>query len=151
MGAIIYVVSPNDVIKDRHDSFHGYADDCLIMRMALAPLGAATASDDVKQFTARFPEFFGDLDKGLAICQKTLGDLYVWLQSRVEGLRALGYKGKTIAQYLDDDEAAELLYEDGLAFRTEYDVDEDKLGDSFKKASTVIDSLRRKHDELAKR
>ena len=50
--------------------------------------------------------------------------------------------------YLDDDEAREQLFDDGLVFRTDYPVDEKTIGDKLKKAATILDVMkRRKADE----
>jgi len=146
VGAIIYVISPNDLISaDRSDSFISYCDDCLLLRLALVEIVRAD-DEDTDFFKSRFPEFFEPLAEELAVCQAAMGDLYEWFRSKVTGLRALSYKGKSVADYLDD-EASELLYEDGLGFRTEYDIDEETLTDSFKKASTVIERLRRRKEQ----
>src|SRR5688572_18350632 len=135
VGAIIYVVSPSDFITSDRSDFSGYADDCLILRLALSRI-AAQKDEDSQQFCDRFGDFFGSLDDELAVCRKAMAELYVWLDSLVDGLTKLEYKGKKAPAYLDDDELSELLYEDGLAFATEYPVDEDDLADRFKKAST---------------
>lgn len=147
VGAIIYVISPNDLISaDRSDSFISYCDDCLLLRLALVEVVKAD-DEDTDFFKSRFPEFFEPLTEELEVCQAAMGDLYEWFQSKISGLRALEYKGKNVAVYLDDEEAREFLYEDGLGFRTEYDIDEETLADSFKKASTVIERLQRRKDE----
>jgi uncharacterized membrane protein YkvA (DUF1232 family) len=146
VGAIIYVVSPNDLISaDRSDSFISYCDDCILLRLAVVEIVKAN-DEDTEFFKSRFPEFFDPLPDELAVCKAAMGDLYEWFQSKLSSLRTLEYKGKNIATYLDDEEASEFLYEDGLGFRTEYDIDEETLADSFKKASTVIERLRRRKD-----
>ena len=151
VGAIIYVVSPNDFISaDRYDSFISYADDCLLLRFALQRV-VAKDNEDTEFFKSRFPEFFATLEQELAVCTGYMGELYDWLDSRVDTLTALEYKGKKIKDYIDDDEASEFLYEDGLGFGTEYDVDEETLSDSFKKASSVIALIQRRKDEEDKK
>lgn len=142
-GAILYVVSPSDFISSDRSDFSGYADDCLILRLALSRI-AATKDEDSQQFIERFADFFESLDKELAVCKKAMGELYAWLDSLVDALPRLEYKGKKVAVYLDDEEASEMLYEDGLAFATEYPVDEDDLADRFKKASTIIEVIQKK-------
>jgi uncharacterized membrane protein YkvA (DUF1232 family) len=150
VGAIIYVVSPNDFIADRHDSFVSYCDDCLLLRLAAEKV-VASDDEDTEFYKSRFPEFFDPLTDELAACKDAMGDLYDWLASKVEGLTKLEYKGKKVKAYLDEDEAGELLYEDGLGFRTEYDVDEKTLADSFKKSSSVIDLMRRRKNEESRK
>lgn len=150
-GAIIYVVSPSDFITSDRSDFSGYADDCVILRLALSRI-VAKKDEDSQQFRERFSDFFASLAEELAVCKKAMGELYGWLDSLVDGLPRLEYKGKKVAVYLDDDEASEMLYEDGLAFATDYPVDEDDLADRFKKASTIIDVIqKRKVEEDRKR
>jgi uncharacterized membrane protein YkvA (DUF1232 family) len=143
IGAIIYAVSPNDFISaDRHDSFLSYCDDCLLLRMALQRV-IKEDNEDTEFFKSRFSDFFDTLDEELAVCKEAMGGLYDWLESKVEALRGLEYKGKKVPAYLEDEEASEYLYEDGLGFRTEYPVDEADLSDRFKKASTVLSAMQR--------
>ena len=150
-GAIIYVVSPSDFITSDRSDFSGYADDCVILRLALSRI-AATKDEDSEQFRTRFEDFFASLEAELAVARKAMGELYGWLDSLVDGLPRLEYKGKKVPVYLDDEEASEMLYEDGLAFATEYPVDEDDLADRFKKASTIIEVIqKRKVEEDRKR
>jgi uncharacterized membrane protein YkvA (DUF1232 family) len=151
IGAIIYVVSPSDFISADRSDFSGYADDCLILRLALSRI-VASKDEDSEGFRDRFSDFFASLPEELAVCKKAMEELYAWLDSLVDGLPRLEYKGKKVAVYLDDDEASEMLYEDGLAFATDYPVDEDDLADRFKKASTIIDVIqKRKGEEDRKR
>jgi uncharacterized membrane protein YkvA (DUF1232 family) len=141
IGAIIYAISPNDLISDR-DNFASYADDCLLLRVALKN-GVGSEDEDEEFFRSRFPEFFDSLDDELATCEEALGDLYQWLASKVTILPKRSYKNKTVKQHFESEDLQEVLYEDGLEFRTEYPVSEDDIHDRFKKPSSVIDLLRR--------
>ena len=62
----------------------------------------------------------------------------------------LDYKGKKIVKYLDDEEARETLFDDGLVFRTDYPVDEKTIADKLKKASTVTEAMKRRKQEEAR-
>lgn len=146
VGAIIYTVSPTDFISSDREDFSGYADDCILLRLALKR-GLSKDDEDAEFFRSRFADFFDKLDEELAVCQEAMGELFQWLDSRVETLTGLEYKGKKVAQYLDDEELSEQLYEDGLGFATEYPVDEDDLSDRFKKASTILAVLKRRKEE----
>lgn len=149
VGAIIYVISPNDVLSDRGD-YSSYADDCVVLRMALQTI-ARDAGEDAEFLKGRFAEFFASLDAELEICKPVMGDLYGWLQARATLLRDQQYKNQKIAKYLDDEEAGEALYEDGLAFGTAYPVDEKRIVDKFKKATTMLELLARKKSEEDKK
>ena len=149
VGAILYVVSPNDSIADRNDAVVSYTDDALLLRLALLEV-VKEGGEDGAAFRDRFPEVFDGLDSDLELCDGVLGDLMPWLKSKVRGLRQMAYKGTKVAKYLDDDEAREQLFEDGLVFRTDYPVDERTVGDKLKKATTVTDVMKRRRQEEAR-
>ena len=146
-GVVAYVVSPNDSVADRNDAVVSYADDAVLLRLALQK--ALGSGEDEQAFRDRFPELFEGLEEKLTVCKTVLGELLGWLEGKVNTLPALDYKGKKITKYLDDEEAREQLFDDGLVFRTVYPVDEKTIGDKLKKASTIIDVMkRRKAEEL---
>lgn len=145
-GAIMYVVSPNDFVTDRNEAVASFADDAILLRLALRKV-VADGGEDGGAFKDRFPEIFEGLDGDLEICRGVMGDLMTWLEGKVANLRGQTYKGKKLPLYLDNDEAREELYEDGLGFRTDYPVDDKIIGDKLKKASTVTDVMRRRKAE----
>ena len=146
VGAIMYVVSPNDFVSDRNEAVASYADDAILLGLSLREVVVDGGEDGVA-FRERFSELFDGLDEDLKVCRGLMGDLMTWLEGKVAGLRTQNYKGKKLALYLDNDEAREILYEDGLAFRTDYPVDDKIIGDKLKKASTVLDVMRRRRTE----
>jgi hypothetical protein len=147
-GVIAYVVSPNDGVSDRHDAIASYADDVVLLRIALQK--ALGPGQDEQSFRDRFPELFEGLDESLTLCKSIMGELMTWLESKVPTLPTIEYKGKKITKYLDDDEAREQLFEDGLVFRTDYPVDEKTITDKLKKATTITDVMRRRQAEEAR-
>jgi uncharacterized membrane protein YkvA (DUF1232 family) len=147
-GVVIYVVSPNDFISDRNDTVVSYADDAMMLRIALAK--ALGKGEDEQAFRERFPELFDSVDENLALCKTVMGELMTWLESKAATLRGIEYKGKKIAIYLDDDEAREQLFDDGLVFRTDYPVDEKTIADKLKKAGTVTEVMKRRKAEEAR-
>jgi uncharacterized membrane protein YkvA (DUF1232 family) len=145
-GAVIYVVSPKDSMSDRNDQVISYADDAVLLRLALHK--ALDEGEDAQAFRDRFPELFENLEDDLKLCKSVMGDLMTWLESKVTSLKTMPYKGKKVPVYLDNDEARETLFDDGVVFRTDYPVDEKTIGDKLKKAATVIEVMkRRKADE----
>ena len=149
-GAILYALSTNDAVTDRSDSFLSYCDDCILVRLTLSAALAA-GGDEIQSITSRFPEFFEPLATNLAMCEAVMGhELYGWLNGKVEAMRKMEHKGKTVAAYVDDVDAAALLYEEGLGFTTEYPVEEEMLADRLKRAATVLESLERRRTEEAR-
>lgn len=149
VGAIIYVVSPHDIVGDRNDQVASFTDDALLLRLALLEV-VAEAAEDGKAFRERFPEVFEGIEDDLKLCGGVLGDLMPWLKGKVGTLKAQMYKGTKVAKYLDDDEAREQLFEDGLVFRTDYPVDERTVGDKLKKATTITEVMKRARAEEAR-
>lgn len=147
-GVVVYVVSPNDFIQDRNDAVVSYADDALLLRLALAK--ALGKGEDEQAFKDRFPELFDGLEENLTLCKDVMGDLMTWLESKVPNLPKLDYKGKKVAKYLEDAEAREQLFDDGLVFRTDYPVDEKTIADKPKKAATVTEVMKRRKEEEAR-
>jgi len=147
-GVVAYVVSPNDFIADRNDTVVSFADDALLLRLALTQ--ALGKGEDEDAFRGRFPELFENLDENLTLCKSVMGEPMTWLESKVPNLPKLDYKGKKVTKYLDDEAARELLFDDGLVFRTDYPVDEKTITDKLKKASTITEVMKRRRDEEAR-
>lgn len=147
-GVVAYVISPNDSVSDRNENVVSFADDALLLRLALQK--ALGSGEDENAFRERFPELFEGLDENLDVCKSVMGELMTWLEGKVKGLPALDYKGKKVVKYLDDEEAREQLFDDGLVFRTDYPVDEKTIADKLKKASTVTDAMKRRKQEEAR-
>jgi uncharacterized membrane protein YkvA (DUF1232 family) len=144
----IYIVSPHDAVADRNDAVVSFADDALLLRLALHK--ALGAGEDEQTFKDRYPELFAGLEADLALCKGVMGDLMTWLDAKVAALKAVDYKGKKLATFLDNDENRETLFEDGVVFRTDYPVDETTIGDKLKKAATILDALKRRKAEEAR-
>lgn len=149
VGTIIYIVSPHDIISDRNDAIVSFADDAILLRLGLAKMTAVAGEDGI-EFRDRYPDLFATLEADWAICRAVMGDLATWLEGKVPTLKTIDYKGKKIAKFLDDSDAREQLFEDGLVFRTDYPVDEKSIADRLKKASTIVDALRRAKAEEAR-
>jgi hypothetical protein len=144
-GVVAYVISPNDSISDRNENIVSFADDAVLLRLALSK--ALGPGEDEKAFRDRFPELFEGLDENLSLCKAVMGELMTWLEGKVKVLPGLDYKGKKVGKYLDDEEAREQLFDDGLVFRTDYPVDEKTIADKLKKASTVTETMKRRKVE----
>jgi hypothetical protein len=138
-GLVMSIVGPRDS-ADRNEVV-AYADDALLLRLALAK--ALGKTEDEQAFRDRFPELFEGLDENLTLCKSVLGDLVPWIEGKISTLKTASYKGKKLATYLDNDEAREQLFDDGLVFRTDYPVDEKTIGDKLKRAATVLDVMKR--------
>lgn len=148
-GGILHVLTP-DGAPASEEKFIGYADDTIIVREVLRAV-AAKGGEGADDFRRRFEEHYARLDEDLELCATVMGDTYTWLAGKVDQLKKQVYKGKKVPQYIDDEESAESLYEDGLAFATDYPLDEDKLSMRLKRPETLLEPLRRKVAEEKKK
>jgi hypothetical protein len=128
-----------------------YVDDALLVRAALKRV-VRDGGDGAADFAQRFDgEIFGKLDDDLAVFAEVLGDLWPWLTGKLEGFAKIPYKGKTPSQYVDDEDAASFLYEEGLEFQTNYNVTEDKVRNSVRKVDAILEQLHKRRAEDAKK
>lgn len=141
-GAIIYTLTPEPA-SGVENQISRFADDAILFRAVLKFVGDR-GGEGAGDFRERFAEYYDELDDGLSVCKAAMGDTYDWIWDKVSALHKGVYKGKKLVDYLDDDEAAELLYEDSLAFATDYPLDETKISMRLKKPETILEPLRRK-------
>ena len=124
-GAIIYCLSPSDPIPDSAGIL-GFVDDVTVVKIALSRL-LELGGDEAAEYPKRFSDQYDGLDSDLALIRGYLGENMAWLERRIrEQLPNNRYKGKSTEEYLTDDEAQSFLYTEGLAFTTDYEIDEEE-------------------------
>jgi hypothetical protein len=146
-GAILYILTPDTSSEEK---FVGFADDTIILRAALRTI-VEKGGEGAPAFRERFEEYFENLDADLELCREAMGETYTWFAGKIDNLYRQVYKGKKVPQYIDDEESSEMLYEDGLAFTTEFPLDESKLAMRLKRPETLLEPLRRRVAEEKKK
>jgi len=149
-AAVVYVLSPSDILVDRERKLASYVDDLILLRAALKRV-AETGGEKVQAFLARFPDEYAGLDDYLALYSQALGDLYPWLVGKLDVFKKLVYKGRKAVDHIDDDEAATFLYDEWLTFQTDYDITEQSLAGRLRKGEPILEVMRRKRAEEAKK
>jgi hypothetical protein len=145
-GAIIHTIGPQE-----GEGPLRFVDDVLLVRAAFKRV-VRDGGDSATDFAQRFDsEIYGRLDADLALFDSVLGDLWPWLNGKLETFRKPPYKGKTPSQYVDDEEAAAFLYEEGLEFQTNYNVDENKVRNSVRRVDAILESLNKRRADDAKK
>ena len=148
-GAILYVLTPGDVAGEKN--IIGSVDDVIIVRLALKHV-AEKGGDGAQAFRDRFAEQYANLDETLDCFSEFRGpELYGWLASKMDTLPKLSYRNKRVPAYLDDEETAEDLYEQGLTFQTDYEITEELLRDKFKQVKPVLEHLQKRRVEEARK
>jgi hypothetical protein len=145
-GTIVHTIGPQE-----GEGILRYVDDVLLLRAAYSRV-VADGSEGAKAFVERFDgEVYGKLEGDLKVFAEVLGDLWPWLTGKLDAFRKPPYKGKTPAQYVDDDEAASFLYDEGLEFQTNYNVNEDKVRNSVRRLDPIVEQLNKRRAEEAKK
>src|SRR5262245_2685154 len=148
-GAILYVLTPGDVAGEKN--IIGFVDDVIIVRLALKHI-IDKGGDGAQAFRNRFAEQYATLDDALACFSEFLGpEVYGWLASKMDTLPKLSYRNKRVPAYIDDEETAEDLYEQGLTFQTDYEITEEVLRDKFKQVKPVVEHLQKRRTEEARK
>jgi uncharacterized membrane protein YkvA (DUF1232 family) len=149
-AAVVYALAPSDIVVDRDRKLASYVDDLILLRAALKRV-ADTGGENVRAFLERFPDEYAGLDDYLALYSRALGDLYPWLTAKLDPFKKLVYKGRKAIDYIDDDEAATFLYDEWLTFQTDYDITEQSLAGRLRKVEPILEALRRRRAEEAKK
>jgi hypothetical protein len=144
-GTIVHTLLPQE-----GESPGRYVDDVLLVRAALSRV-IADGGEGSKAFRERFSEVYGTLDQDLKLFEEHLGELWPWLCGKVQAFGKLGFKGKKPSQYVDDEEAASFLYEQGLEFQTNYPVNEEQVRNRLRRAEQIVELLNRRRAEEAKK
>jgi len=145
VGTIVHTILPQE-----GDSPARYVDDVLYVRAALQHIGA-DGTEGAKAFSERFGEVYGKLEEDVRIFSGALGDLWPWLTSKLLSFPKHLYKGKKTEQFLDDQEAALFLYDEGLEFQTNYPVNEEQVKNKIRRIDQVVDILQKRRAEEAKK
>ena len=123
--AVIYCLSPSDPIPDSAGLL-GFVDDALLLRLALKRI-VELGGEDAEPYTTRFVEQYAEVDQDLELVRGYLGQDMAWLEQRLQPKYATSrFKGKDANTCIEDDEAMEFLYNEGQAFATDYEIDEEE-------------------------
>ena len=128
-----------------------YVDDVIYVRAALAEV-AKGDSEGAVAFRQRFDsEIYGRLDEDLATFSGFLGEMWPWLTGKIPGFGKLMLKGKKSSQAIDDEEIASLLYDEGLAFHTNYPVNEEQVRNKLRRAEQIRELFKRRFEDDKKK
>ena len=123
-----------------------YVDDVFFVRAALDEV-ARGDSEGAVAFRERFnAEVYERLPEDLNLFSSYLGELWPWLTARLPTFSKLMLKGKKPQQAIDDEEIATLLYDEGLAFQTNYPVNEEQVRNKFRRADQVREFFKKRFE-----
>lgn len=140
VGAVIYCLSPSDPIPDTM-GLVGFVDDVVVSRVAMTKM-VEVGGEAMAEYPQRFNDQFEPLSQDVELFRAFLGETINWVDWRMNKLAAVKYKGKSVADYLDDEETGQRLYEEGLEFTTDYEIDDDAAA-KLVSGKPILDAFRR--------
>lgn len=144
-GTIVHTLLPQEGDLTR------FIDDVFFVRAALDRIGA-DKSEAAVAFRERFTDAYAVLAEDVALFKKELGELWPWLCSKLDSFPKLPFKGKTATQYAADDEASQQLYEEGLEFQTNFNVNEQQVKNKLRRDEQIVEVIAKRHaDDLKKK
>ena len=147
-SAVVHVIAPKD---GNVEPILRHAEDVILVRLALKHI-LAEGGEGAEAFKERFSENYERLDSEMAVFDGAFGnDVVGWLDGRWPALRKVVYVRKKIPQFVEDEEVANFLYDEGLRFGTEYPISEKTLAGRVKQAQPIIDHLVRKREQDKKK
>lgn len=102
-GAVLYGLTPGDIIPDSSSPPLGFVDDALALRVVLEII-AEKAPDRFETYRDRLPEMCDTLDDDLDSAKAYLGELYDPFVQRVSQAITMEFKGKNAKGALEDPE-----------------------------------------------
>ena len=140
---VIYCLSLSDPIPGTLGLI-GFVDDVVTTRIALTKM-QEIGGEAMGEYPQRFPEQFDPLKSDVELIGAYLGNTVDWVHWRLDKMSGVKYKGKSVADYLDDEEAGQRLYEEGLAFTTDYEIDDDAAA-KLLSGKPVLEAFRRVYE-----
>jgi hypothetical protein len=144
-GTIIHTIMPQEGDLTR------FVDDVFLVRAALDHI-VRDGGESATAFRDRFPEIYENLGTDLKLFESCLGELWPWLTSKLPSFSKLPYKGKKPPQYCEDEEGSTQLYDEGLEFQTNYNVNEQQVRNKLRRVEQITELLgKRRADDLKKK
>ena len=142
-GGVVYCLAPSDPIPDSM-GLVGFVDDVVVVRKILARMLAAGGTA-IGSYPERFEDQFRGLTADLELFGHYLGETLQWVDWKIDKLAEMKFKGQTVVRYAEDSEMGQRLYQDGLQFATDYDIDDD-TATRLTSGRPVLEAFRRVYE-----
>ena len=120
-----------------------YVDDVLLISLALERL-KALAPEVVTPHLADLPEILASPGDATGVIRGYLGPVVSVLEKVAAELGALKYKGRTVEQYVRDEQAANRLYQEVQSALVELDIEESEVLPALRGLDAIFETLRRR-------
>jgi uncharacterized membrane protein YkvA (DUF1232 family) len=139
-GAVLYGLTPGDLIPDSVSPPLGYVDDALAIRVVLAKI-AQDAPASFARYRERLPELCDGLEADISAARGFLGDVYEPFVARVFHATTLSYKGKSARDAFED---SSFIDEELTVLSVKLAFKDDAVQSAGRKVSTLLPQLREK-------
>jgi uncharacterized membrane protein YkvA (DUF1232 family) len=139
-GAVLYGLTPGDIIPDSSSPPLGFVDDALALRVVLEII-AKEAPERFDSYCDRLPEMCETLDDDLDAAKAYLGDLYEPFVQRVRLAVNMEFKGKNAKGALED---AEWMETELAVLAVKLEFKEETVQAAARKVATLLPQFRAK-------
>jgi uncharacterized membrane protein YkvA (DUF1232 family) len=141
-GALVHWLSATKTIPGVAGIL-GYVDDVLLIGLVLSKV-ESLAPEITGRYLADLPEPFVPLTKAVDVIRDYLGPVAAVLEKAVGEVTKLKHKGRTVEQYIHDDQATNRLYQDVQSALIELDMEESEINAALKGIDSIFESLKRR-------
>jgi uncharacterized membrane protein YkvA (DUF1232 family) len=120
-----------------------YVDDVLLIALVLARLESLVPAITTR-YLADLPEPFTSPSAAVDRIRDYLGPVVPILEKAATELTKLKHKGRTVDQYIRDDQASNRLYHDVQSALVELDIEETEVLPALKGLDAIFEPLRRR-------
>jgi uncharacterized membrane protein YkvA (DUF1232 family) len=121
----------------------GYVDDVLLIGLVLGRL-ETLAPEVTSRHLADLPEPLGSPTKTIELVRDYLGPVNKVFDKAVAELSKLKHKGRTVDQYIKDEQASNRLYQDVQSALVELDIEESEVIPALKGLDAIFEPLRKR-------
>ena len=141
-GAVIHWLSASNTIRGLKGVL-GYVDDILVMRLVLENIDSL-APEQMARYRSNTPDLLSVLDEELALTREYLGKNISVMERAAGSLGKLRFKGRTAEQCLQDEEAANWLYDEVQSALIDLDLEEGAIARAVKGLDEAIELLKQR-------
>jgi uncharacterized membrane protein YkvA (DUF1232 family) len=141
-GALIHWLSSAKTIPGV-SGILGYVDDVLLIELVFGRL-ESIVPDAVSRHLADLPEGFFSPSESIEVMRDYLGPAIAVFEKAADEVGKLKYKGRTIDQYIGDEQASDRLYHEVQSALVELDVEEAEVLQAVKGLDAIFETIRRR-------
>lgn len=141
-GVLVHWLSSTKTIPSAHGA-SSYVDDVLLISVVLDRI-MALAPETFAHHQADLPTIFAAPNDAVKIIRGYLGSAMTVIDKTAAEVDKLRYKGRTVEQYVSDEQTGDRLYQEVQSALVELDIEETEILPVLKNIDAIFEPLRRR-------